>query len=125
MVADGTTLCFVSIRSQKEKKNLREICKYLNENRVERTRFLRRVGDVLEIDVEALEQRMERKADQKSQKGSEIGYCRCGAAYPSRVKCGGDCKDRRQKQRANRDCSRDDCIVLGALARALNPLQGG
>ena len=62
MVTDGTTLCSVSVRSQKEKKNLREICKYLNENRVERTRFLRRVGDVLEIDVEALEQRMERDA---------------------------------------------------------------
>ena len=60
MVTDGTTLCSVSVRLQKEKKNLREICKYLNEHRVERTRFLTRVGAVLEIDVEALEQRMER-----------------------------------------------------------------
>ena len=64
MVADGTTLCSMSVRSRKEKKNLREICKYLSENRVERTRLLRRVGDVFEINVEALEQRMERDPGQ-------------------------------------------------------------
>ena len=97
MVANTTTLCYVSVRSQKEKKNLREICKYLNENRVERTRFLRRVGDVLEIDVEALEQRMERDASQQSQKGFVIGYCCCGAAYPPQVKHGGDREARPQR----------------------------
>ena len=95
MVADGTTMCSMSIRSQKQKKNLREICEYLRDNRVERTQFLRRVGDVLEINVEALELRMERDAGQRSQKGSVIGYCSCGATYPPRVKCGGDCKARR------------------------------
>ena len=125
MVADGTTLCSMSVRSRKEKKNLREICKYLSENRVERTRFLRRVGDVLEINVEALEQRMERDAGQRSQKGSVIGYCSCGAAYPPRVKRGGDREARRQRQRVNRGRFRDDRIVSGALTRALNPLQGG
>ena len=32
---------------------------------------------------------------------------------------------RRRRQRVNRDRSRDDCILSCALARALNPLQGG
>ena len=32
---------------------------------------------------------------------------------------------RRQRQRVNRGRSRDDCIVAQALARSLNPLQGG
>ena len=41
------------------------------------------------------------------------------------VKCGGDREARRQRQRVNRGHSRDDRIVSGALARALNPLQGG
>ena len=86
---------------------------------------MRRVGDVLEIDVEALEQRMERDVGQRSQKGSVIGYCSCGVAYPPRVKRGGDREARRQRQRVNRGRFRDDRIVSGALTRALNPLQGG
>ena len=53
-----------------------------------------------------------------------IEYYSCGAAYPPRVKRSGDREARRQKQRANQDHSKDDCIVSGALARALNPLQG-
>ena len=84
-----------------------------------------RVGDILEINVEALEQRMEREAGQRSQKGSVIGYCSCRATYPPRVKRGGDREARRQRQRVNRGRSRDDRIVSGALAGALNPLQGG
>ena len=68
---------------------------------------------------------MEEKAGQQSQKGSVIGYCSCAAAYPPWVKRGGDRKARRQRQRVNWGRSRDDCVVLGALARALNPLQGG
>ena len=68
---------------------------------------------------------MEEKAGQRSQKGSVIGYCSCGAPYPPRVKRGGDRKARRQRQRVNRGRSRDDRVVLGALARALNPFQGG
>ena len=55
MVAGGTTPCSASVRSQKEKKNLGEICKHLRRNRVDRTLILRRVGDVLVIDTEALE----------------------------------------------------------------------
>ena len=54
-----------------------------------------------------------------------IGYCSCGAAYPPRVKRGGDREARRQRQRVNRGRFRDDRIVSGALTRALNPLQGG
>ena len=46
----------------KRKEKFGEICKYLSENRVERIRFLWRVGDVLEIDVETLGQTMERDA---------------------------------------------------------------
>ena len=64
-------------------------------------------------------------AGQQSQKRSVIGYCSCGATYPSRVKRGGDRQARRNRQRANRECSRDMHIVSGALARTLNPLQGG
>ena len=55
MVADGTTSCSASARSLKEKKNLRETCKYLSKNRIDRARIWRRVGDVLVIDMEALE----------------------------------------------------------------------
>ena len=54
MVADGTTSCSASARSFKEKKNLREICEYLRTNRIDRTRILRRVDDVLVIDTEAV-----------------------------------------------------------------------
>ena len=54
-----------------------------------------------------------------------IGYCSCGAAYPPRVKRGGDRIARRMKQRANRGCSRENRIISCALARVLNPLQGG
>ena len=125
MVSDGTTSCSAGVRSLKEKKNLGEICKYLSTNRIDRTRILRRVGDVLVVDMEALELEMEKRAGQQSQKGSVIGYCSCGAAYPPRVKRGGDRIARRQKQRANRGRSRDNRTISCALARALNPLQGG
>ena len=125
MAADGATLCSARIGPYKERKNLRECCKYLKENRLDRTQFWRRVGDVLVCNVEALEQWMEEKAGQQSQKGSVIGYCSCGAAYPPRVKRGGDRTARHQRQRVNRGRSRDDRIVSGALVRALNPLQGG
>ena len=51
----GATLCSARIGPHKERKNLRECCKYLKENRLDRTQFWRRVGDVLVCDVEALE----------------------------------------------------------------------
>ena len=72
MVADGTTSCSTSARSFKEKKNLREICEYLRTNRIDRTRVLRRVGDVLVINIEAVELVKEEGAGQRSQKGSVV-----------------------------------------------------
>ena len=66
MVSDGTTSCSAGVRSLKEKKNLGEICKYLSTNRIDRTRILRRVGDVLVVDMEALELEMEKRAGQQS-----------------------------------------------------------
>ena len=125
MAADGATLCSARIGPQKGRKNLRECCQYLKDNRIDRTQFWRKVGNVLVCDLEALEQQMEEKAGQRSQKGSVIGYCSCGAAYPPRVKRGGDRKARRQRQRVNRGRSRDDRVVSSALARALNPAKGG
>ena len=125
MASDGATLCSARIGPHKEKKNLREIYEYLSKNRIDRTRILRHVGDILVVDVEALEQSMERDASQRSQKGFVIGYCSCGAVYPPRVKRGGDRDARRIKQRANRGRSRDNRAISCALARALNPLQGG
>ena len=125
MATDGATLCSARIGPQKEKKNLREICEYLSQNRIDRTRILRRVGDVLVIDMEALEFVKEEGAGQRSQKGSVIGYCSCRAVYPPRVKRSGDRDARRIKQKANRGRSRDNRAISCALARALKPLKGG
>ena len=55
MVANGTKMCSTGIGSQKMKKNWRETCEYLH-NRIDRTRILRKVGCVLEVNMEALEQ---------------------------------------------------------------------
>ena len=46
MVPTKTISCSIGIGSQKEKKNLREVCEYLSKNRLDRTRILRRVGNV-------------------------------------------------------------------------------
>ena len=62
--------------------------------------------------MEALELLKEEGAGQQSQKGSVIGYCSCGAAYPPRVKRGGDRDARHMKQRANRGRSRDNRTIL-------------
>ena len=128
MAAAGATLCSTSVSSYKGNKNnsVGEICKYLIANRLERTRFWRRVGSVLVFDKVALEQEKRKKsAGQRQQQGVAVGCCRCGSAHPPRDKRGGDRIARRQKQRANRGRSRDDCTVAQALAQSLNPLQGG
>ena len=52
---DGAALCSAHIGLQKRRKNLRECCQYLKENRLDRTQFWRKVGDVLVCDLEALE----------------------------------------------------------------------
>ena len=107
------------------KKNWREICEYLH-SRIDRTRILRKVGCVLEVNMEALEQvKREKIAGQRQQHGVAVGCCRCGSAHPPRDHRGGDRIARRQKQRANRGRSRDDCTVARALAQSLSPLQGG
>ena len=98
MAAAGATLCSTRIGPRKEKKNLRECYKYLKENRLDRTQFWRRVGDVLVCNVEALEQRMEKSAGQQPPKGEVVGCCSCGAAHPSRDKRGGDRMARRARQ---------------------------
>ena len=67
----------------------------------------------------------ERSVGQWQQQGVAVGCCGCGSAHPPRDKRGGDCIARPQKQRANRGRSRDDCIVVQALAQSLNPLPGG
>ena len=62
MVIARNTSCSVSISSQKENKNKwGEICKYLH-NSVDRTRILRKVGNVLVVNLEALEQRRREEA---------------------------------------------------------------
>ena len=124
MVSASTTSCSASISPRKNIKNVREFCQYLTNRQIDRTWVWRKVGNVLAIDTEALEQSV-KDAGQQSQKRSVIGCCSCGATYPSRDKRGGDRRARRNRQRANRECSRDMHTVSGALARALNPLQGG
>ena len=124
MVANGTTSCSTGMGPQKNIKNVRECCKYLTSRNIDRTRIWRKVGNVLVVDRVALEQGA-KEVGQQSQKRSVIGYCSCGAAYPSRVKRGGDRQARRGRQRANRECSRDLHTVSSVLARALNPLKGG
>ena len=123
-VVDATS-CSASVGSQKQKKNVREICQYLSRNRLDRTRFWRRVGDVLVCEMEALEQEMERGAGQQPHKGNVVGCCSCGAVHPSRDKRGEDRIARRNRQRPNRERSRDDRVLSCALMQALNPLQGG
>ena len=125
MASVGATMCSARGGPQKERKNVRECCKYLTENRLDRTQFWRRVGDVLVCDVEALELAMEKRAGQQPPNGKVVGCCRCGSTHPSQDKHGGHRIARRTRQRANRERSRDDCILSSVMARALNPLQGG
>ena len=97
MVANGTTTCSAGTRPQKMKKNWREVCEYLH-NRSDRTRILRKVGGVLEVNLAALEQvKMEKSAGQRQQQGVAVGCCKCGFAHPPRDKRGGDRMARREK----------------------------
>ena len=73
----------------------------------------------------ALEQEIGRRAGQQPQLGTVVRHCSCGTACPSRDKRGGDRIARRTRQRVNRDCSRDDHVLLHVWARKLSPLQGG
>ena len=112
----------MSSQKEKKKKNVGEICKYLTENRLERTQFWRKIGGVLEFDQVALEQELRKRAGQQSQLGTVIGHGSVGTACPSREKCGGDRMARRECQRALQDRSRDDRTLSRVLARTLSPL---
>ena len=91
MVAANTISCSTGGGPYKNIKNVRECCQYLTSRKIDRTRIWRKVGNVLVVDKVALE-RSVKDAGQQSQKRSVIGYCSCGATYPSRVKCGGTAK---------------------------------
>ena len=125
MAAAGATFCSAGKGPQNEKKNVGEILKYLT-SRSDRARFWRREGSVLEIDMVALRQEMDKEnAGQRQQKGIAVRYCSCGAAYLSRVQRGGDRDARRKRQRANRERLRDNRTVSRILAQSLSSIQGG
>ena len=124
MVADGTTRCSTGIRSRKNIKSWREASEYLH--RLGRARFLRREGSVLTCDMVALRQEVEKDdVGQWQRLPITVGYCSCGAAYPSRVQRGGNREARRRRQRANRESLRDFGTISRTLAKSLSPFQGG
>ena len=84
-----------------------------------------REGSFLIVDKVALRQEMERDAGHRQQKGTVVRYCSYGAVYPSHVQRGGNRNARRKCQRANRECLRDDWVVLQVLVQLLSSLQGG
>ena len=96
VVSVGATCCSASTRSLKEIKNWRETVKYLH--RVDRARILRREGSILTCSLVALRQEVEKmNAGQQQRPKVAVGYCSCGAAYPSRVQRGGDREARRRR----------------------------
>ena len=99
--------------------------KYLH-SRLDRARFWRREGSVLIVDMVALRQAKEKEdPGQWRQQGVAVGYCSCGAAYPSRAQCGGNRNARRKRQRASRERLRGERVVSRVLAQSLSSLQGG
>ena len=124
MVAGGTTRCSTGIRSQKNITNWREASEYLH--RLGRARFLWREGSVLTCNLVALRQAVEKDdVGQRQRSQIAVGYCNCGAAYPSRVLRGGNCEARRRQQRVNRESLRDVGTISRTLAQSLSPHQGG
>ena len=124
VAAAGATCDSVGIGPLKKKEKWRESVKYLH-SRIDRARFWWREGSVLIADMVALRQAMERGVGQRRQKGTVIGYCSCGAAYPSRIQRGGNRDARRQCQRANRERLRGEWVVSRVLAQSLSSLKGG
>ena len=75
-------MCSADSGPTKERKNWREVCEYLHSS-ADRTRILRKVGCVLEVNLVALEQvKREKNAGQRQQQGVAVGCCRCGSAHP-------------------------------------------
>ena len=58
------------------------------------------------------------------QQGVAIGYCSCGAAYPSRTQRGGNRDARQKHQWASRERLRGEWVVSRVLAQSLSSLQG-
>ena len=56
MVASNTTSCSTGGGPYKNIKNVRECCQYLTSRKIDRTRIWRKVGNVLVVDKEPLEQ---------------------------------------------------------------------
>ena len=97
MAAVGATFCSTGKGPQKEKKSVGEMLKYLT-SRADRAKFWRREGSVLIIDMVALRQvKEDDDAGQRRQQGVAVGYCSCGAAYPSHVQRGGNRGARRKR----------------------------
>ena len=124
VAATGATCCSAGVRSCKEKKNWREAVKYLH-SRIDRARILRREGSVITCDLAALRQVKENQdAGQRQRQQVAVGYCSCGAAYPSRVQHGGNREVRRRRQRANRERLRDIRTVSRTLREIAEPFSG-
>ena len=123
MAAVGATRCSTGIGPCKNIKNWREAAEYLH--RIDRARILRREGSVITCNLAALRHEMENGAGHQQRSKTVVGYCSCGAAYPSHVQRGGNREARRTRQRANREHLGDKWVVSWMLARALSPLQGG
>ena len=66
-----------------------------------------------------------RDVGQRQQREVAVGYCSCGATYPSHLQRGGNREAIKLKQRAKRELLRDNRVVSWTLASLLSPLQGG
>ena len=125
VAAAGATCDSAGVGPLKENKNWRESVKYLH-SRSDRARFWRREGSVVIVDMVALRQAKEKEdAGQRRQQGVAVGYCSCGAAYPSRAQRGGNRNARRKRQRASRERLRGERVVSRVLAQSLSSLKGG
>ena len=102
VVSDGTTACSASVRSLKENKNWREVCEYLRSRKIDRTRILRRVGNVLVCQMAALRQvEEEEEVGSRQQQGTVVRCCNCGATHLHWDKRGWERLARRDRQRVN------------------------
>ena len=117
----GATCDLAGICPYKEKKKWRESIQYLH-SRVDRARFWQKEGSILNADMVALRQEMERDAGRRQQKGTVVGYYSCGVVYPSRVQCGGNRNARPKRQRANWERLRDNWVIPQVLVQSLSSL---
>ena len=84
---------------------------------IDRARVLRRMGSVLMLDKVALRRAMERQyAGQRQQKGAAIKCSNSGVAHFSRSSRGGNCRERRERERSKWESFRDQRTVSKMLA---------